>query len=334
MHNTDPAMPILAISGSSGFVGNALCCELLVRGYAVRRIVRRVKESPRSSPLTKVEGEVKGEGVPVGDIGSDTNWSNVLEKVDCVVHLAARVHVLKDTARDPLNEFRRTNTAATEHLARCAAQAGVRRLVFMSTINVSGTKTTGAPFTESDPAHPGNSYGISKWEAEKALAHVANETGLETVILRSPLIYGPDAKGKFPMLIKAIVHHTPLPLASINNRRSLLYLGNAVDALVLAATHPIAAGKTFFLSDGQDVSTPELIRQLAAEMGVPARLLHCPPFLLRTMGRLLGKADSVSGLIDSLQIDSSAIRRELGWAPPYSLEQGLRATAQWYRNQR
>jgi len=331
----------ILVTGANGFVGSALCRELMVRNHAVHRAVRRVEDSPYLSTLPEGEGVVnlpfqEGEEVvvPVGDINPDTNWSDAMDQMDCVVHLAARVHVMKDTASEPLAEFRRTNTLATEHLARCAAQADVRRLVFMSSIKVNGEETMDAPFTESDPACPSDPYGVSKWEAEQALARVAVDTGLEVAILRSPLIYGPGVKGNFLRLLKTVMRGIPLPLASINNRRSLLYVGNAVDALALVATHLAASGKTFVLNDGQDVSTPDLIRRLAVELGVPGRLLPCPPFMLRLAGRMLGKADSVSRLSDSLQVDSSAIRRELGWAPPYSLEQGLRATAQWYRNQR
>jgi nucleoside-diphosphate-sugar epimerase len=251
--------------------------------------------------------------------------------VDCVVHLAARVHVMNDTAADPLAEFRRTNTAGTEHLARCAAAAGVKRLVFVSTIKVNGEETRDRPFIESDPACPGDPYGISKWEAEQVLARVAADTGLEYVILRPPLVYGPGVKGNFLKLLSAIERGVPLPLAAIANRRSLLYLGNLVDALILAATHSLAAGKTFLVSDGQDVSSPELILRLAKEMDAPGRLLHCPRSLLRLGGRLLGRADAVSRLVESLQVDSSAIRSELGWEPPFSLEDGLKATAEWYR---
>jgi len=331
----------ILVTGANGFVGSALCRELMARNHAVRRAVRRVEDSPHLSTLPEGEGVVnlpfqEGEEVvvPVGDINPDTDWSDALDQVDCVVHLAARVHVMKDTASEPLAEFRRTNTETTEHLARCAAQAGVRRLVFMSSIKVNGEGTSNAPFTESDPACPSDPYGVSKWEAKQALARVAVDTGLEVAILRSPLIYGPGVKGNFLRLLKTVMRGIPLPLASINNRRSLLHVGNAVDALALVATHPAASGKTFVLNDGQDVSTPDLIRRLAVELGVPGRLLPCPPFMLRLAGRMLSKADSVSRLVDSLQVDSSAIRRELGWAPPYSLEQGLRATAQWYRNQR
>jgi nucleoside-diphosphate-sugar epimerase len=268
--------------------------------------------------------------VEVGNIGPETNWSGALDQVDCVVHLAARVHVMKDTAADPLAEFRRTNTAGTEHLARCAAAAGVKRLVFVSTIKVNGEETRDRPFTESDPARPGDPYGISKWEAEQALARVATDTGLEYVILRPPLVYGPEVKGNFLKLLSAIERGVPLPLAAIANRRSLLYLGNLVDTLILAATHSAAAGRTFLVSDGQDVSSPELVLRLAKEMDAPGRLLHCPRSLLRLGGRMLGRADAVSRLVESLQVDSSAIQRELGWEPPFSVEDGLRATAQWY----
>ena len=311
-----------------------------MRGYAVRRAVRRVEDSPHLSTIPEGEGVVnlpyqKREEVvvPVGDINPDTDWSVALDQVVCVVHLAARVHVMKDAASEPLAEFRRTNSVATEHLARCAAQASVRRLVFMSSIKVNGEETMDAPFTESDPACPSDPYGVSKWEAEQALARVAASTGLEVVILRSPLIYGPDVKGNFLTLLKAVARGLPLPLAGINNHRSLIYLGNAVDALVLAATHPNARDKTYLLSDGQDISTSELICRLATELGVSRRMLYCPGAVLRLGGWMLGKTNLVSRLIDSLQVDSSAIRRDLGWLPPYSLDQGLRMTAVWYRNE-
>lgn len=317
------------ITGANGFVGGVLVDELAKRCYPVRLAVRRVEGSSRLDP----PAEETGDWAPIGDIGPDTNWSDALKDVNCVIHLAGRVHVMKDIARDPLTEFRRINTAGTEHLARCAAQAGIKRLVFMSSIKVNGEETKTTPFAETDPARPHDPYGISKWEAEQALARVAADTGLEVVVLRSPLIYGPEVKGNFLSLVKAIVRGVPLPLAGINNRRSLLYVGNAVDALVLAATHPSAAGKTFLLSDGQDVATPDLIQRLAKLLCVPARLVRCPPFLLQLAGGMLGKAESVSRLTNSLQVDSSTIRNVLGWRPPWSLEQGLQATAEWYRNE-
>lgn len=349
--------PRILVTGANGFVGSALCRELIARGYAVRGAVRRKgdfsRRCPRRGPLPEEAARSltpaplpdgasrsltlhplpEGEGVfiEVGDIGPDTDWSAALDQVECVIHLAARVHVMKDVAADPLAEFRRTNTAGTERLARCAAAAGVKRLVYVSTIKVNGERTEGRPFTEADPARPDDPYGISKWEAEQALARVGAETGLEIVILRLPLIYGPGVKGNFLTLLNVIMRGIPLPLAAVDNKRSLLYLGNAVDALILAATHPGAAGKTFLSSDGQDVSSPELVLKLAKELDAPGRLLHCPRPLLRLGGRMLGKADAVSRLVESLQVDSSAIRRELGWEPPFSLEDGLGETARWYR---
>lgn len=317
----------ILISGANGFVGSVLAKELIGRGYPVRLAARRADTSSQINPLS----DEAGAWIRVGDIGPDTDWSNVLKEVDCVIHLAARVHIMKDAARDPLTEFRRVNTAGTERLARCAVQAGIKRLVFMSSIKVNGEATTDKPFAETDLPHPCDPYGISKWEAEQALARVAAHTGLEVVILRPPLIYGPEVKGNFLSLLRAVAHGVPLPLAGINNQRSLLYVGNAVDALVLAATHPSAAGKTFLLSDGQDVATPDLIQRLAKLLCVPARLVRCPPFLLQLVGGMLGKAESVSRLTSSLQIDSSTIRNELGWTPPWALEQALHATAEWYR---
>lgn len=310
------------VTGATGFVGRFACAALMKAGHEVHVAVRS------GNCASKVDGI---EPVIVGEINASTDWSGALSNMEVVVHLAGRVHVMKDIARDSLTEFRRINTAGTEHLARCAAQAGIKRLVFMSSIKVNGEETKTTPFAETNPARPNDPYGISKWEAEQALARVAADTGLEVVVLRSPLIYGPEVKGNFLSLVKAIVRGVPLPLAGINNRRSLLYIGNAVDAIVLAATHPSAAGKTYLLSDGQDVSTPDLIRRLAKLLCVPVRLVRCPPFLLQLVGGMLGKAESVSRLTGSLQIDSSTIRNELGWTPPWSLEQALHATAEWYR---
>lgn len=335
--------PRILVTGANGFVGNALHRELITRDFAVRGAVGglegRLHRFPRPDPLPEDASRSlipspfpAGEGiVKIEDIGPETDWSAALDRVDCVVHLAARVHVMKDAAADPQAEFRRTNTVGTERLAHCAAAAGVKRLVFVSTIKVNGEETRGKPFTESDLPYPEDPYGISKWEAEQALARVGADTGLEIVVLRPPLIYGPGVKGNFLTLLNVIMRGIPLPLAAVDNKRSLLYLGNAVDALILAATHPEAAGKTFLLSDGRDVSSPELILRLAKEMDAPGRLLHCPRSLLRLGGRMLGKAGAVSRLVESLQVDSSAIRRELGWEPPFSLEDGLRATAGWYR---
>jgi UDP-glucose 4-epimerase len=263
--------------------------------------------------------------VVIGDINSVTDWAAALAGCDAVVHLAARVHVMHDTAEDPLALYRATNTDATLNLARQAAQAGVKRFVFVSTIKVNG-EGRDAPYRETDAAAPGDAYAISKWEAEQGLQRIAQETGLEVVILRPPLVYGPGVKANFRRLLDTVARGRPLPLGAIHNKRSLLYLGNFVDAIRACIEHPAAAGQTFLLDDGRPVSTPELIRAVARAMGKPARLLPVPVGVLEFTGALLGKRAAVARLTGSLHVDSSAIRSRLDWTPPYSMEAGLAAT--------
>jgi nucleoside-diphosphate-sugar epimerase len=305
------------ITGANGFVGSALCKELSQKGYAVRAAVR--SENVRSNDI---------ERTVVGTIDGETDWGKALIGVRVVVHLAARVHVMSDESSDPLAEFRKINVAGTEHLARSAAASGVQRFVYVSSIKVNGEATCAEKkFSELDTPSPQDPYGISKWEAEQALHRVAAETGLEVVIIRPPLVYGAGVKGNFAQMLKVLTKGIPLPLASVDNRRSLVYVGNLVDALILCATHPAAAGQTYLVSDGEDVSTSDLLRQLGTAMGHPAHLFHCPQALLRLAGRLLGKADQIERLLGSLQVDSGKIRRELDWMPPFTLQEGLRLTA-------
>jgi nucleoside-diphosphate-sugar epimerase len=317
------------ITGANGFVGRALCAELLLRGYSVRAAVRAAD---------KFVGDA--EPVAVGDIDGATDWSEALCGVEVVVHLAARVHVMRETGADPLAEFRRVNLEGTANLARQAAEAGVKRLVYVSSVKVNGESTAPIPtlalplkgrvqnvFTETDAPSPQDPYGISKWEAEQILSRVSQETGLEVVIVRPPLVYGAGVKGNFAQMLKVLTKGIPLPLASIHNQRSLAYVGNLVDALIACATHPAAAGQAYLVSDGEDISTPDLLRKLGAAMGHPARLFPCPPALLKLAGRLTGKSDQVERLLGSLQVDSGKIRRELGWTPPFTLQEGLRLTA-------
>lgn len=305
------------VTGANGFVGKALCAELARRDFDVRAAVRSVSIS--------AENGVK---VAVGEIDALTDWRTALAGVDAVIHLAARVHVMKDDSADPLAEFRKINVAGTENLARQAVAAGVKRLVYVSSIKVNGEATDGVrKFSESDAPDPQDPYGISKMEAEQALHRISTETGLEVVIVRPPLVYGAGVKGNFAQMIKVLARGIPLPLASVVNLRSLVYVGNLVDALILCGTHPAAAGQTYLVSDGDDVSTAGLLRQLGTGMGHPARLLPCPTFLLKLAGHLTGRADQVERLTGSLQIESGKIRRELGWAPPYTLQDGLQATA-------
>ena len=252
--------------------------------------------------------------------------------MDAVVHLAARVHVMNDTATDPLSAFRQVNVAGTERLAHVATAHGVRRFVYISSVKVNGAGCK-KPFTEYDIPAPDDPYGISKREAEQVLHHIAGDTGLEVVILRPPLVYGPGVKANFLSLFKIVDRGIPLPLASINNHRSLIYLGNFIDAITSCINQPKTAGQTYLVSDDEDVSTPELIQRVAVALGRPARLFPFPPSFMRFAGKLLGKLDAVERLVGSLTIDSSKIQRELGWKPPYTMEQGLKETGEWYKRQ-
>ncbi|MFM2408801.1 MAG: hypothetical protein RL358_1543 [Pseudomonadota bacterium] len=305
------------VTGANGFVGQALCAALRERGEIVRSAVRVAHDA---------------EQIAVGEINANTDWTNALQGCGTVIHLAARVHVMNDTSTNPLDEFRKVNLHGTENLARQAAAAGIKRFVYVSSIKVNGEQTTLKAFSESDIAHPQDPYGVSKWEAEQALHRVAAETGLEVVIVRPPLVYGAGVKGNFISLFKAIDKGLPLPLAAAHNARSLVYVGNLVDALITCATHPKAAGKTYLVSDRVDVSTAMLVREIAVALNRPDRSFYFPPAVLRAIAGLLGKSAQVDRLFDSLQIDSLAIREELGWMPPYTLQQGLQATADWYRN--
>lgn len=232
-----------------------------------------------------------------------------------------------------LAQYRQTNRDATESLARAARAQGVRRMVFLSSIKVNGEATTVMPFSPSSIPDPQDSYGISKWEAEQALWQVSNETGLEVVIVRPPLVYGAGVKANFLRLLSWVDRGWPLPLGRVKNKRSMVYLGNLADALMLVATHPAAAGKTWLVSDGDDVSTPELMRRIAVALGKPDRTWSLPTQVLRGMGKLIGKSAEVERLTGSLQVDSTALREQLGWVPPYSMTQGLQATVAWYREQ-
>jgi nucleoside-diphosphate-sugar epimerase len=308
------------VTGANGFVGRAVCAALAAQG---RRVKRTFREGAAAAADT----------FATGDLGPDTDWRGALEGVSCVVHLAARSHVLRETAPDALAEYRRINVEGTRALALQAARAGARRLVFMSSIKVNG-EATEQPYTEHDAPRPEDAYGISKWETEQALARIAGETGLETVVLRPPLVYGPGVKGNFLRLMDLVARRVPLPLASVVNRRSLIYSGNLVDAVARAIDAPRAAGRTCLLSDDEDVSTPDLVRALAQALGVAPRLLPCPVALLRFGAALAGRRAELARLAGSLRVDSSAARRALDWQPRYTFEQGVAETARWYRESR
>jgi nucleoside-diphosphate-sugar epimerase len=305
----------ILVTGATGFVGRALVHRLLADRRTVRAAVR-----PDSAALPP-----DVEPVIVGDIGADTDWRTALAGVDGVVHLAARAHIVHDSSPDAHALYRAVNTLGTLRLAEAAATAGVRRFVFLSSVRVHGERSTGAPFNESSPLAATDPYGRSKAEAERGLAALAAAGGLEPVILRPPLVYGPGARGNFARLVRLVERGVPLPLGAVRNRRSLVFLGNLVDAIVLSVDHPAATRETFMVSDGEDVSTPELIRRIARVLGKSTRLIPVPPAVLRLGGRLVGRSDDVARLLDDLVVDSSRIGERLGWRPPFTLDEGLAA---------
>ena len=315
---------ILAVTGANGFVGRALCAEAVKRGMMVRGITR--------SPCILPPGV---ENVVVGNVDGDTQWEQALAGCDVVVHLAARVHIMHDKSVDPLAEFRRVNTQGTIRLAQCAVEAGVSRLVNVSSIGVNGPSTRdNLEFTDQDVPDPHNPYSLSKWEAEQALQRIALQGQIEVVTVRPPLIYGPGVGGNFLRLLGAVYRGIPLPLGMTRNFRDLLYVGNLADFLIVCASHPTAPGNTYLVSDGTPVSTHTLLRGLARALGVKARLFPVPPFLLQTLGNLTGYTAEFERLLSSLRVDSGKVCRELGWYPPFTLRDGLQATADWYRAER
>jgi nucleoside-diphosphate-sugar epimerase len=266
----------------------------------------------------------------VGNIDSTTVWSGALAcGVDVVVHLAARVHVMREEDGDIVGRYHETNVQGTENLARQSAEQGVRRFVYLSTVKVLG-EGRASPYGPHDAPAPVGAYAESKWAAEQALTRIAERSAMGAVILRPPLVYGPGVGANFLGLLRAVDQGWPLPFASVANRRSLIYVGNLVDAIGVAASHPRAVGKTYLVSDGAGVSTPELIRCAARALGRQPRLLPVPVGLMRAAARLVGRGQQVDRLLGSLEVDSSAIRDELGWSPRYSIQDGLAATAAWY----
>ncbi len=339
-------MNSVLITGAGGFIGRALCEKLLAEGWRVRGTVRS------ETDVSRLPDGV--EAVSIGSIDLDTNWDDALAGIDTVVHMAARVHVMDDTCSDPLAEYRKVNVEGTKCLAVAAANAGVKRFVFISSIKVNGEKTypqitqitrirkkgtgnrgqEGKPkefFSEKDVPEPQDPYAVSKWEAEQVLRDVETDTGLEMVILRPPLVYGPGVKANFLRLFKIVERGIPFPLSSIKNRRSFIYLGNLIDAIITCINHPEATGKTYLVSDGEDVSTPELIRRIGAAFRRRALLLSVPTPIMRMAGKIVGKSDEVERLVGSLIVDISKIRSELEWKPPYTMKNGLRETAKWYK---
>ena len=307
----------ILVTGANGFVGRALCGEALARGAAVRGVTRAPCDLP-----------IGVDNVVVGSIDGSTDWLDVLADCEVVVHLAARVHVMQDATADPLEEFRRINVQGTLNLARQAAAAGVRRFVFVSSIKVNGEATRlGCPFTADDAPAPLDAYGVSKMEAEQGLREIALQTGMEVVIIRPPLVYGPGVKANFAAMMRWLRRGVPLPLGAIHNQRSLVALGNLVDLIGTCLTHPAAVNQTFLVSDSEDVSTTELLQRMGQAMGRPTRLLPVPASWLKLAATLVGKPDVAQRLCGSLQVDIEKTHQLLGWVPPLSLAEGLKRAA-------
>ena len=304
----------ILLTGATGFLGSWLVKIL------------QAKLDANLTATARSRAQISGANT-VEVLGFDVNadWSAALANQQVVIHAAARAHIMKDEVADPLAEYRRVNVDGTLNLARQAAEAGVKRFIFISSIKVNGEQTSSSQlFMADDAPAPEDAYGISKWEAEQGLQLVGAETGMEVVIIRPPLVYGPGVKGNFANMIKMLKRGLPLPLGSINNKRSLVAVDNLVDLIVTCIDHPAAANQVFLAGDGQDLSTTELLRGVAKAMGKPSRLIPVPSSLLMLGATLLGKKAMAQRLLGSLQVDISKARNLLGWEPPVSVEEGLR----------
>lgn len=306
-------MTKVLVTGANGFVGRHLCPYLLSQGYSVRAAVRQ----------TQPDWTIC-EQLAVGDISASSDWSGALEGVDCVVHLAGRAHVMRELADAPLTLFRQVNVEASRRLAQQAAEAGVKRLVYLSSIKVNGERSTERPLRADDQAAPEDAYGLSKWEAEQALRAIAEQAELSLVIVRPVLVYGHGVKGNLQSLARWIRRGLPLPLGLVDNRRSLVSIQNLLDFLTTCLQHPAADGEVFLVADGDDLSTPELIRRLAQAMGVSSRLLPMPLSILRLIGKISGRSAAIERLCGDLQVDIEKNRQLLGWTPKVSVEAALK----------
>lgn len=306
----------ILLTGATGFVGSVLLSELTK--LPDFRIVAAVR-----SAVSNTSDDV----VVVGNIDGTTDYSSALNGVDVVVHVAARAHIMRDEVAEPLVEYRKVNVEGTLNLAKQAVAAGVKRFVYISSIKVNGESTTGlSAFTEDDTAKPEDPYGVSKHEAEEGLRLLAEETGLEVVIIRPPLVYGPGVKANFLSLLKLSATALPLPFGSLKNKRSMVYVGNLVSFIILCIQHPAAANQTFLVSDVEDVSLRNLVTYIRLCLGRSPRLLPVPLGLFKLAGALTGKRGMVDRLVGDLQVDSSKARTLLEWVPPFTVEQGIAAT--------
>ncbi|MEW6531048.1 MAG: SDR family oxidoreductase [Thermodesulfobacteriota bacterium] len=312
---------LVAVTGADGFIGSQLCKTLVSKGLAVRALLRKTESS-------RVQGI---EYFAIGDIDADTDWSEALNGVSSVVHLAGRVHKMDDRHTDAAHVYYTVNVEGTRRLAEFASSAGVKRIVFLSTVKIHGERTEDRAFNEDDPPNPVGPYATSKWEAERALREIGAENRLEVVVIRPPLVYGPGVRANFLRLMSLVDRGMPLPLGAVGNKRSLVGLGNLVAMILLCLGHPKAAGEAFFVSDGHDLSTPELVRRIATALKRRCVLLPIPASFLEIVGRMLGRGETIRRLVESMQVDTGKAERLLEWTPSYSVDEELARTADWFR---
>lgn len=313
----------ILLTGATGFVGRQVAARFIADGTPLRVAVRDRDRAPAGASVYSI-----------ADLAGPVDWNPALAGVETVIHMAARVHVMHEEARDPLAAYRAVNRDATLALARAACTAGVKRFLYISSIKVNGERTDGRPFTVDDLPHPADPYGISKWEAEEGLRALAKETGLGVVVIRPPLVHGLGAGGNLARLFALVERGLPIPLGAIHNRRTMIGVRNLADLIVVASTHPQAAGRLLLAGDGESVSTPELVALLAAGLGRPARLLSVPIGLLKLGGVLTGRGSEIERLVGSLEVDITGTRAALGWVPPVSLAEGLAEMARAWKEAR
>jgi nucleoside-diphosphate-sugar epimerase len=318
---------LILVTGATGFVGKALVQRLMAANVYPQIAVAVRRAGVRQWPANVLP-------LVTGDLLPNSDWSDALEGISVVVHCAARVHVMTDTAETPLDEFRRVNVQGTSNLARQAAAAGVQRFIFISSIKVNGEATKlGVPFFADDCPAPLDPYGVSKMEAEQGLRELSAQTGMEVVIIRPPLVYGPGVKANFQTMMDWLKRGIPLPLGAIHNQRSLVALDNVVDLIVTCVDHPAAANQVFLVSDGEDLSTTQLLQRMGQALDRPARLIPVPASLIGWGAALMGKSDIARRLCGSLQVDIAKTRQLLGWTPPVSVDQGLRKASEGYQRE-
>lgn len=314
-------MEKILVTGASGFVGRQLCQTLSQKGFLVKGAVRQTAIAPAEAV----------QYVPVGDIGPDTDWTEALIGVDLVVHLAGRAHIRRDRASNSMAEYERTNTLGTLRLAQMAAAAKIKRFIFLSSVKVNGEETHDQPFVETDRPAPLGAYAVSKWRAEDGLLHLSQQGSLPVVIIRPPLVYGPGVRANFLQLIRWVDSGLPLPLGKIKNRRSLVGLRNLMDFIIICLHNPAAGGEIFLVSDGEDLSTPDLLQRVGGFLGRSTHLIPVPFQFMSIMARIMGKKDHFNKLSHSLQVNMEKARNVLHWNPPFLVNEELEQTINWYK---